>query len=334
MIYPIEFGSNTQNKKPENTKEKQSQKKYNDPLNKNWMVALSYSNELGAAVYEIAPKLSQILWIPPIMYLGADIYDKYKNDKNHYNPSRTRAVEQAIYQGLSSFIFPAFAILAGQNLTSPIAKLLNKGISVNAKKAVLKHLNNATDQCVGDIFDDREQFKKFYSDSLKNKIRACKNEKQADHWLKKFFKNCSGKYALANCRKDKIMEYANENIEMLAKIKEDLQAKRKPAQISSGSYQKYMREYPILKETYGAQYANNALRYSLKTYINRLQFGNKILKTIGGLIALILSIKPIDAFVKKVVMPNYIDPGIEKFNKTLLDSSNLKKHINAKKITT
>lgn len=331
MIYPVEFGS--QNKKTETSANKQNNKKYSDPLNQKWMVALSYSNELGAAIYEIAPKLSQILWIPPIMYLGADIYDKYKNDKNHYNPSRTRAVEQAIYQGLSSFIFPAFAILAGQNLTSPIAKLLNKGMSVNAKKAVLLHMNNAIDQCVGDIFDDRAQFKRFFSESLNNKIRACQNEKKSDHWFRKFLKNCSGKYALANCKKEKIMEYADENIEMLVKIKEDLQAKRKPPEISLGSYQKYMREYPVLKETYGDQYANNALRYSLKTYINRLQFGNKLLKTVGGLIALIISIKPIDAFIKKVVMPNYIDPGIEKFNKTLLDSSNLKKHINARKAT-
>ena len=130
------------------------------------------------------------------------------------------------------------------------------------------------------------------------------------------------------------MEYAKENIDMLVKIKEDLQAKKKPPEISLGSYRKYMREYPVLKETYGAQYANNALRYSLKTYINKLQFGNKLLKTIGGLIAMIISIKPIDAFIKKVVMPNYIDPGIEKFNKALLDSSNLKKHINARKPAT
>lgn len=331
MIHPIAFSANTQTKKQDSTADnKQNAKKYNDPLNKNWMVALSFSNELGAAIYEIAPKLSQILWIPPIMYLGADIYDKYKNDKNHYNPSSTRAVEQAIYQGLSSFVFPTFAILAGQQMTSPIAKLLNKGLSVNAKKATLKHLNNAIDQCVGDIFDDKEKFKHFFSNSLKNKIRACKNEKQSDSFWKKMVKSCSGKYALANCKKDKIMEYANENIEMLVKIKEDLQAKKKPAEISMKNFKKYMLEYPMLKETYGELYANNALRYSLKTYIQKLQFDNKLLKTIGGLIALIISIKPIDAFVKKVVMPNYIDPGIDKFNKALLESSSLKKHINSK----
>ena len=87
----------------------------------------------------------------------------------------------------------------------------------------------------------------------------------------------------------------------------------------------------MLKQTYGEKFANNALRYSLKTYENKLLFGNKLLKTIGGLIALIISIKPIDTFVKKVVMPKYIDPGIDRFNQALLESSTLKKHILNKK---
>lgn len=326
LLYPVNFTS-TKTKSAEKAQDKQASKKYNDPLNKNWMVALSFSNELGAAVYEISPKLSQILWIPPLMYLGADIYDKYKNDKNHYNPSRTRAFEQAIYQGLSGFVLPTFAILAGQKATSPIAKMLNKGMSVNAKKETLKHFNNAIDQCVGDIFTDKKKFKSFFLDSLENKIRACKNEKASDSIWKKFFKKCSGKYALANCKTEKIMEYARENVEILYKIKEDLLAHKKPPEISKANFKKYMKEYPVLKQTYGEKYANNALRYSLKTYQNKLLFGNKLLKTIGGIVALIISIKPIDKFVKKVVMQKYVDPGLHKFNQAILETSPLKNHI-------
>ncbi len=330
MLYPIEFTSKATVKKQDKNSEKQSQKKYNDPLNKNWMVALSFSNELGAAVYEIAPKLSQILWIPPLMYLGADIYDKYKNDKNHYKPSGTRAFEQAIYQGLSGFVLPTFAILAGQQITSPVAKLLNKGISVNAKKATLMHMNNAIDQCVGEMFTDKEKFRNLFLNSLENKIKACKNEKLSDPWWKRLVKKANGKYALANCKKDKIIDYAKKNVDTLIKIKDSLQAKKKPPEISNSSFKKYMREYPILKETYGEVFANNALRYSLKTYENKLLFGNKLLKTIGGIIALVITIKPIDTFVKKVLMQKYIDPGIDKFSRALVDSSNLKKHIKNK----
>lgn len=330
LLYPINFTSKAPTSKQENKSDKQAQKKYNDPLNKNWMVALSFSNELGAAVYEIAPRISQILWIPPLMYLGADIYDKYKNDKNHYKPSGTRAFEQAIYQGLSGFVLPTFSILAGQQITSPVAKLLNKGLSVNAKKSTLLHMNNAIDQCVGDIFTDKEKFRNFFLDSLENKIRACKNEKKSDSTLKRFIKNCSGHYALANCKKEKIMEYAKNNVEQLIKIKESLQANKKPPEISKANFQKYIKEYPVLKETYGEVFANNALRYSLKTYENQLLFGNKLLKTIGGIVALIITIKPIDTFVKKVLMQKYIDPSIDRFSRALVESSNLKKHIKNK----
>lgn len=327
LLYPVNF---TAEKKDKKQQEKTPPKRYQDPLNKNWMVGLSFSNELGAAVYEIAPKLSQILWIPPLMYLGADIYDKYKNDKNSYNPSKTRAFEQAIYQGLSSFILPTFAILAGQQVTSPIGKLVNGGLSVNTKKATIKHINNAIDQCVGDMFDDKPKFKEFFMTSLENKIRAGVNEKKSDSFWKKLYRRFNGHYALANCKKEKILEYAEKNIDTLIKIKDDLKANKKPAEISKKNFHKYLQEYPVLKQTYGDKFANNALRYSLKTYENKLLFRNKLIKTIGGLVALVVSIKPINAFVEKVLMPKYIDPGLDKFNRALIETSALKKHITQK----
>lgn len=323
MLNRIQFTSNT----TVGQKEKNSAKKYKDPLNKNWMVGLSFSNELGAAVYEIAPKLSQILWIPPIMYFGADIYDKYKNDNNKYNPSKTRAAEQAIYQGLSSFVLPTGAIIAGQKITSPLGKLANKGISVNTKKAAIEHINNTIDQCVGEVFDDKKKFKELFLNSLENKIHACNSEKNSDHFWTKLFKRLSGKYALANCDKKKLMNYAEKNIDKLIAIKESLQAHKKPPEISKSSFRKYMADYPILKQTYGQKYANNALRYSLKTYENKLLFGNKLIKTAGGLIALAITYKPTNRFVKKVVMPKYIDPGLDKFNRAILETSLLKQHI-------
>jgi len=327
LLYPIAFTADLKRNKQA---EKTPPKKYQDPLNKNWMVGLSFSNELGAAVYEIAPRLSQILWIPPLMYLGADIYDKYKNDKNSYNPSKTRAAEQAVYQGLSSFILPTISILAGQKITSPVGKILNGGLSVNSKKAAIRHINEAIDQCVGEMFDDKTKFKEFFMNSLENKIRACHNEKNADSFFKKLYRRLNGHYSLANCKKDKIMQYAEKNINTIIKIKDDLKANKKPPEISKSSFQKYLYEYPLLKQTYGDKFANNALRYSLKTYENKLLFRNKILKTTGGLIALIITIKPINAFVEKVLMPKYIDPGIDKFNRALVETSALKKHITQK----
>ena len=97
--------------------------KYHDPLNKTIPVLMSYSNEVGTAISEIAPKLGTALWAPALMYLGADIYDKYKNDKDHYKPSGKRAIKRAIFQGLTSLIALPVLIFAAQCLVSPIARI-------------------------------------------------------------------------------------------------------------------------------------------------------------------------------------------------------------------
>ena len=55
--------------------------KYKDPLSQKTLVLMSYSNEVGTAISEIAPKLGTARWAPTFMYLGADIYDKTKTIK-------------------------------------------------------------------------------------------------------------------------------------------------------------------------------------------------------------------------------------------------------------
>ena len=108
VIVQLNFsGNNTQNKPKKN--------KYQDPLNKKVPVLMSYSNEVGTAISEIAPKLGMALWAPTFMYLGADIYDKYKNDKDNYNPSARRALKRAIFQGLTSLVALPAVIFAAQS---------------------------------------------------------------------------------------------------------------------------------------------------------------------------------------------------------------------------
>ena len=99
---------------------KSKEKKYKDPLNSWGIRVLTYSSEIGATVNEIAPRLTFALWVPSFMYLGADIYDKYKNDKNEYSPSSKRAVKESIRQALTFFILPSAATILGQKMTSPV----------------------------------------------------------------------------------------------------------------------------------------------------------------------------------------------------------------------
>ena len=81
-------------KQKEAVKKETKQQQYNDPL-MSWPIrGLAYSNELGAAISEVAPKLGTLLWFPAMLYFGADIYDKYKNEKTslyiYYNTSRAK----------------------------------------------------------------------------------------------------------------------------------------------------------------------------------------------------------------------------------------------------
>lgn len=138
---------------------------------------MSYSNEVGTAISEIAPKLGTALWAPTFMYLGADIYDKYKNDKDSYNPSGKRAFKRAIFQGMTSLIALPAVIYAGQCLVSPLSRMQKSGISGNAKDAVYRHTKDVIDQTHGDALESYEKFKNIVTKSLENKLDARKNEK-------------------------------------------------------------------------------------------------------------------------------------------------------------
>lgn len=330
MLYPITSNTNFTNltsifHRKEN---KDRQNSYNDPLNSWWIKGASYSNEIGASIHEIAPRLGQLLWVPTIMYMGADIYDKYKNDKNKFNPSGKRGFEQAIYQGISSFMLPAGAILLGQKITSPVGQLFNKGLlSVNAKEKTLLHMKHAINQCVGDMYEDKAEFKKFMLNSLENKINAVHNEKKTDNFFKKILKYNSGDYALANEKQNKILDFAKENIDELFEIQKSLKNGVKPKGISKSCYAKYLREVPTLEKMYGKDHANHSIGFVLKHYENKQLFNNKLIRTLGGLIALAILLKPIDFFVSKILMPKFVDPGIDRFNSAILDRSALKSHI-------
>ena len=124
MITPVSQNQNTNTQKHKT--------KYQDPLNKGIVVLLSNSNEIGTAISDIAPRLGAALWAPTFMYLGADIYDKYKNDKNNYDPSAKRAFKRAIFQALTSIVTLPAAIILGKYIISPLGKLDKTGVSGNA----------------------------------------------------------------------------------------------------------------------------------------------------------------------------------------------------------
>ena len=117
----------------------------NDPLAKYPLRAFGYSNEVGAAVSAMpvwGKTAETLLWIPALMYLGADIYDKYRRGKegDYTKASATAAVEQAVFQALASVILPTAAVKMGQNLAGNLERFGKSKLSATAQEELFQKL--------------------------------------------------------------------------------------------------------------------------------------------------------------------------------------------------
>lgn len=291
------------------------QNKYKDPLNSNSAVLMSYSNEVGTAVSEIAPKLGLALWIPTFMYLGADIYDKYKNDKDSYNPSAKRALKRAIFQGITCLVALPAVIFAGQYAVSPLGRLDKTGISGNVKDAIYRHTRNVVDQAHGTALENYEQFKNTILSTLENKFYARHYEKQTVNIFKRLYRKLfTHRYDILNSDIEKIKAFAEKNAKNTFDIAQAIK-KGDTKSIPKKIYKKYQKVLPVMKETYKeADYSFQATRTALKEFQKSMIFRNKMLKTIGGLTALMLFAKPVNDYVDKHIMRKYIEPGVDQLN--------------------
>lgn len=310
-----------------NKQTSQEQKRYKDPLN-SWVVkSLSYSNELGACVNEIAPKITFALWVPTFMYLGADIYDKYKSDKMEYSPSRRRALDEAITQGFTSFILPAGAIILGQKLTSPLGKLISGKLSINARETVYEHTINTIEHCLSENINDKDKFIDLLKNSLNNNINHLNNEKNIKNPFLKLHRYMTGYYAATDADKTKLMKFAQDNAESIFELKENLERDINLDKIPKRIYRKYQKLKPLMKELYGDDFGMHAIKSALMQYQREKIFANKLIKTAGGIASLALLLKPINDFVDKIVMPKYVDPKVDKLENKFKENNLLRLHV-------
>ena len=96
-------------------------------------------------------------------------------------------------------------------------------------------------------------------------------------------------------------------------------------------YRKYKKVLPVMKEAYkDGDYSFQATRTALKEYQQEMIFKNQILKTIGGLLTLIILAKPVNDFVDKHIMVKYIKPGVDQLNSSAFKKLNLSNFLNKK----
>ena len=321
MITPVFQSKN-------NSAEHQSNK-YHDPLNKGIFVVLSNSNEIGTAISDIAPRLGAALWAPTFMYLGADIYDKYKNDKDNYDPSAKRAFKRAIYQALTSVVAMPAAIILGKYIISPLGKLDKTGVSGNTKDAIYRHTRDIISQAHGYAFENYDNFKNVVLTTLQNTINSRKNETNTSNIFNRYYKKIfTGKYQILSNDESKILKFAEQNAKKTFEIFEALKSgdtKKVPKKILN-IYNKIL---PKMKEMYHeADYSYQATRNALMEYQTSLIFKNKLLKTISGITVMFLLTKPINDFVDKQIMKKVINPGIDQIASASVNDSRLKKIFN------
>lgn len=304
-------------------------KPYKDPLNKTGIMLMSYSNEAGTAISEIAPKLGAALWAPAFMYLGADIYDKYKNDKDNYSPSARRAFKEAVYQGVTNIIALPLVIYGGQCAVSPLGRMDKSGISGNAKDEIYKHTRDVIEQVHGNTLADFDTFKNTIISSLENKITARNNEQNTINVFKKIYnKFFTKRYTLLHSNKEKILTFAEENAQKTYEIFTALK-NNEIEKIPKNVYKKYHQVLPAMKEMFkDGDFAYQASRTALKEHQTSLIFKNKLVKTVSGLITLVLLAKPVNKFVDKHIMKKYIEPKIDKIPSISINDSKIKNIFN------
>ena len=293
---------------------------YNDPLMK-WPVrGLAYTNELGAALSEIAPTLGILLWFPAMLYFGADIYDKYKNEQTSYNPNTQRGSKQAVFQLLASVLFPTAAVILGQQTASVLGSLGKSGLSLQTQEEITSFLQKfAGRRHLEDYKDNSQEFRQLFEESIvtkREKLVRSNKFKNPFEWLHSIIIKRSHPEVIALSQKDKVLQYADKNINQMFKIYNDLVNNRRPTEFSDKLWKKFnnLKESYAKDPDYKATYIRDAAEdVILKFQKNQIR-NAKLLKTLGGFVALGIAIKPIDHFVENVVIKKGVEPLVQRVN--------------------
>lgn len=304
-------------------------KKYTDPLMKWPARGLAYTNELGAALSEVAPKLGTLLWFPAMLYFGADIYDKYKNKKTSFDPNAQRGLEQAIFQLLASVVLPTTAVIAGQKIASIIGASGKTGLTLQTQEEVVNFIQDfSSRRHLGKYTDRKNLFENHFKESITTKRDKLIREHRVKNPVKlisDFIFSKRHPESIALSQKEKVLKFADSNIKTMFSIYEDLVNGNRPKEFSDKMWKSFNKLKNKYKKDpdYKTTYLRDAAEDSIRKYQKGLMTKAKVLKTIGGFIALGIAIKPIDIFVEKVIIKKVVEPNLS----TMFNNSTPRKEL-------
>lgn len=292
MINKISFKTNS-------TYKKEAQE-YRDPLMKWPLRGAAFTNEIGEVLRPMIGSTANLFWIPVFLYIGADVYDKYKNDGDVCAPSSLRMMKQACFQGLASIILPVMAIKLGQSLFSLLGLTNKDKLTYNTQDKIntiaqtfvtngnMKLCNKDENECINK-----------FKDIIENNFDYNKNKNFISKGFKKF------KSTLKIDTAENIQKYANKTIKEL--IETNKMLKNPTDEFKKNKL--YLNFKLAIKNGETKSVATkNALIKMLKNNTTN----SRITKTLGGLIAVGISINPVDKFVEHFIIGKYLGPKIDK----------------------
>lgn len=299
MIKPINNLSTSFNA-DKNTRNSQAGE-YVDPLLKWPLRGAAFTNEIGEALRPLIGKYATLTWAPALLYIGADVYDKYKNDQIEYSPDSRRCLKQAIFQGLASILLPIVAVKGGQNLFSFFGMATKDKLTFNAQEHIIKLAQQFVANGKMRAYEgkDAECIKDFLY-IVDNNIDYRKFEDAAINPFKEgFFK----KFKLDT--KEQVDKYAKAVIEKLIET-------RKLLLNPTEEFSNNTLNIEFKTALKAGQTKNVAVKSVLNKYLSNRTMKGRFIKTAGGFLALGLAINPIDKFVEHVLIGKVIGPGLDK----------------------
>ena len=275
--------------------------------------ALGYTNELGEAIRPLSPMLANLSWLPAIGYIGADIADKYKQDEYaNQDPSKGRASKQFVTQMLASVFLPTAAVKTGQFLVDKTATFSKSGLSLTNREKISDVVINSMKAGEHKAFLDESGHvnKEAYKESLHNQFDEILKHRRTHKGDSKIAKaiNTVTKFFSRKPTEEKVKEYTSAVVDRLIDDRQQLLDGVKPEHFSQKAFNKFSKAAKNVATSEKQSLAFDAVR---KLEKGRM-FNNRILKSIGGLLALSIMAKPIDKFVEHYVIDKYVGPAIDK----------------------
>lgn len=300
------------------TGQKQASKKVEinpeDPY-MNWPLrGLAYSNEIGEIIRPMSGLLANLLWVPAIGYIAADVADKYKhNPKGEDEPSKKRATKQLSFQMLASVLLPTAAVKAGQKLANVVSAKGKTKLSFNTRENITNMITDSMNKGTHEKFVneagqiDRAKYTEHIVQNIAEKSKHKKTHKEMLNPIQKAIAFLKKPFA-TEPKAENIKKYVATTIDSIMDTREALLNGNKPEKVSQKLFNAFKKEAAKTGDIAGKKSA--AFNVIKKVQGNKL-FKNNALKSLGGLIALGIMMKPIDNFVEHVVIEKYVSPTLD-----------------------